>query len=141
MSFSRSSLLSWFLLAVLVAASAGPADARTVRRRARAPRTPARPSGTLRVVVVDPADPAMSPAAGYRTVRLLDGYGGKWESRVDSTGVVDFKGVPPGRAIVSWWTPAGDSTVAPRDTVWIVVGRTTEDTLRLEVQPARPETP
>ena len=136
MSFSRQTLLSWFLFAVLVVASVVPAESRTPRRR-RAPRTPARPSGTLQVVVIDPADPAR-PAAGYRTVRLLDGYGGKWESRVDSTGVVTFTGVPPGRAIVSWWAPAGDSTVAPRDTVWIVVGRTTEDTLRLEVVPARP---
>jgi hypothetical protein len=131
---SRSPLLIFLLLSALTVANLMPADARTRRRRTRAPRTPPRPSGVLRVVV-DPADPAMSPAAGYRTVRLLDTYGGKWESRVDSTGVVSFAGVPPGRAVVSWWTTAGDSIFAPSDTVWIVVGRTVEDTLRLEVVP------
>jgi len=125
------------LLLLFALAALAPAEART-RRRARVPRTPPRPSGILRVVVLDPADPALSPATGYRTVRLLDGFGGKWERRVDSTAVVTFAGVPPGRAIVSWWTPPGDSTVAASDTVWIVVGRTIEDTLKLEVQPARP---
>ena len=129
MHASRSTLFASILLVVLAAAILSPAEAHT-RRRARAPRTPPRPSGSLRVTVFDPADPA-SVATGYRTVRLLDAFDGKWERRVDSTAVVTFAGVPPGRAIVSWWTPAGDSTFARSDTVWIAVGRTTEAMLEL----------
>lgn len=129
MHASRSSLFASILLVVLVAAILSPADART-RRRARTPRTPPRPAGSLRVTVFDPAGPN-AVGTGYRTVRLLDAFDGKWERRVDSTAVVTFAGVPPGRAIVSWWTPAGDSTVAPSDTVWIAAGRTTEAMLEL----------
>ena len=142
MPLFRSPFLASLLLVVALAASLSPAEARTRRARApRAPRTPPRPSGMLRVTVVDPADPAASPGAGFRTVRLLDAYGGKWERRVDSTAVVTFAGVPPGRAIVSWWTPAGDSAVAASDTVSIVVGRTAESTLRLRRAATAPPVP
>lgn len=140
MRSSRQTSIVLLLLLALVAAAFAPADART--RRRRAPRTPPRPSGILRVVIVDPAaGPAASLAAGYRTVRLLDAFGGKWERRVDSTAVVTFAGIPPGQAIVSWWTPAGDSMVAASDTAWIVVGRTVEATLELRHTAPSPRAP
>lgn len=129
----RTTSVTFLVLCALALAAVLPADART--RRRRAPRTPPRPSGILQVVVLDP-DGVVLPA--YRTVRVVDEYGGKWESRIDSTGVVTFKGVPPGRAIASCWTPGGEARSTPPDTVWIAVGRTTEATLRFAPDAASP---
>ncbi len=123
------------LLAAMLLAFAAPAAARTHHRSRHAARAGrARPAGNLRVVVL-PGGPEDPPLPAYYTVRVLDSYGGKWESRPDADGLAEFAGVPPGRTIVSSWSASSDSvvTTSRRDTLWIEKGRVTVDTLRLEL--------
>ena len=130
----RALLPASIAIAVALAIVPGIANA---RRRRHVVRGPVRPSGVLQVVLLA-ADPPGSTPGTYRTVRLIDSYGGKWESRPDSTGLAKFAGVPPGRALVSTWSLAADSLPSPRDTVWIFAGRTTVDTIHAGPSGTRP---
>jgi len=124
----------FLLLAAMMLMSALPVSARSHHHRAprAARRGRGRAAGNLRVFVL-PAAPADLPLPAYHTVRVLDSFGGKWESRPDADGLAEFAGVPPGRTIVSSWSEPSDSTTARSDTLWIEKGRVTVDTLRLEV--------